>query len=166
MEGLNAGIIVWVSLTAKGMQDFFPGQAVFKCLARILASKVAVQNDPFCIPDVQARILYRFHCQFRCHRCAIGIADDFTAAQIHDRRQISPSFFLHMDVGNICAPFLIDGFRSKITFQDIHFIIWDTAMIGMVVVLLYYHRAQSLLCHMPLDPLDTAGCPNAIEYTA
>ena len=97
MEGFHAGIIVWISLTAKGMQDFFPGQAVFKCLARILASKVAVQNDPFCIPDVQARILYRFHCQFRCHRCAIGIADDFTAAQIHDRCQISPSFFLHTD---------------------------------------------------------------------
>ena len=71
-----------------------------------------------------------------------------------------------MDAGNICAPFLIDGFRSKITFQDIHFIIWDTAMIGMVAVLLYYHRAQSLLCHMPLDPLDAAGCPGAIEYTA
>ena len=140
MEGFNAGIIVWISLTAKGMQDFFPGQAVFKCLARILASKVAVQNDPFCIPDVQTRILYRFRCQFRCYRCAIGIADDFTAAQIHDRRQISPSFFLHMDVGNICAPFLIDGFCSKITFQDIHLIIWDTAMIGMVVVLLHYQQ--------------------------
>ncbi len=166
MEGLNAGIIVWVSLTAKGMQDFFPGQAVFKCLARILASKVTMQNDSFCIPNVQAGILYRFHCQFRRHRCAIGITDDFTATQIHDRHQISPSFFLHMDVGNICAPFLVDGFRSKITFQDIHFIIWDTAMIGMVVVFLYYHRAQSLLCHMPLDPLDAAGCPDGIEYTA
>ncbi len=77
---------------------------------------VTMQDDSFCIPDVQAGILYRFHCQFRCHRCAIGIADDFTAAQIHDRRQISPSFFLHMDVGNICAPFLVDGFCSKITF--------------------------------------------------
>jgi hypothetical protein len=71
-----------------------------------------------------------------------------------------------MDVGNICAPFLVDGFRFKITFQDIHFIIWDTAMIGMMVVLLYYHRAQFLLCHMPLDPLDAAGCPSVIEYTA
>ena len=93
-------------------------QAIFRRFTRILASKVTMQNDSFCIPDVQAGILYRFHCQFRCHRCAIGIADDFTAAQIHDRRQISPSFFLHMDVGNICAPFLVDGFRSKITFQD------------------------------------------------
>ena len=66
-----------------------------------------------------------------------------------------------MDVGNICAPSSVDGFCSKITFQDIHFIIWDTAVIGMVAVLLYYHRAQPLLCHMPLDPLDAAGCPCA-----
>ena len=117
MEGFNAGIIVWVSLTAKRMQDFFPGQAVFKCLARILASKVTMQNDSFCIPHVQAGILYRFHCQFRRHRCAIGITDDFTAAQIHDRRQISPSFFLHMDVGNICAPFWLMVSVSKSRFK-------------------------------------------------
>ena len=71
-----------------------------------------------------------------------------------------------MDVGNICAPFLVGGFRSKTTFQDIHFIIWDTAMVGMVVVLLYYHRAQPLPCHMPLHPLGAAGCPGGIEYTA
>ena len=41
-----------------------------------------------------------------------------------------------MDVGNICAPSSVDGFCSKITFQDIHFIIWDTAVIGMVAIFL------------------------------
>ena len=132
MQALSYGF----PLRLKECRISFLAQAVFKRLARILASKVTMQNDSFCIPDVQARILYRFHCQFRCHRCAIGIADDFTAAQIHDRRQISPSFFLHMDAGNICAPFLIDGFCSKITFQDIHFIIWDTAVIGMAAIFL------------------------------
>lgn len=55
---------------------------------------------------------------------------------------------------------------SVLGFLDNHFILWDTAMIGMVAVLLYYHRAQSLLCHMPLDPLDAAGCPSVIEYMA
>ena len=54
IEGFHAGIIVWISLTAKGMQDFFPAQAIFKRLACILASKVTMQNDSFCIPDVQA----------------------------------------------------------------------------------------------------------------
>ncbi len=91
MEGFHAGIILWVSLTAKGTQDFFPAQAVFKRFTRILASKATMQNDSFCIPDVQAGIPCRFHCQFRCHRRAIGIVGDFTAAQIHDRRQISQS---------------------------------------------------------------------------
>lgn len=113
-----------------------------------------------------AAILYRFHCRFRCHGCAIGIAGDFTAAQIHDRRQISPSFFLHMDAGNICAPFWIDGFCSKITFQDIHFIIRDTAVTGMAAVLLYYRRAQSLPCHMPPDPLDAAGCSLGVAVSS
>ncbi len=53
----------------------------------------------------------------------------------YSRVGTSPSLFLHMDAGNICAPFWVDGFRFKITFQDIHFVIWDTAMIGMVVVI-------------------------------
>lgn len=96
MEGF-----VWISLSAIGMQDSFAAQAIFKCLARILAFKVAVQNDHFCISHIQAGILYRFHCQFPCHRCPISIANDFAAAQLYDRSQIGPSFFLYMDVGNI-----------------------------------------------------------------
>ena len=70
MEGFSAGIIVWISLTAKGMRDFFPVRSVFRRPARILASRVTMQNDSFCIPDVQAGIPCRFHCQFRCHGCA------------------------------------------------------------------------------------------------
>ena len=31
-------------------------------LAQTREDKVAVKNNPFCIPDVQAGILYRFHC--------------------------------------------------------------------------------------------------------
>ena len=157
---IDTNVLISAALSANGV----PYRAYVKAASYPNHGLICEQNV-----DEMKRIFnkkFRFHCQFRCHRCAIGIADDFTAAQIHDRLQISPSFFLHMDAGNICAPFLIDGFRSKITFQDIHFIIWDTAMIGMVAVLLYYHRAQSLPCHMPLDPLDAAGCPNAIEYTA
>ena len=90
MERFNAGIIVWIPLTAKCVQDSFTAQAIFKCLARILASKIAMKDDPSCIPDIQARILYRFNCQFRRHRCAIGIPYNLSAAQIHDRSQIGP----------------------------------------------------------------------------
>ena len=46
MEGFHAGIIVWISLAPTGMQDSIPAQAVFKCLARILAAKVAMQEVP------------------------------------------------------------------------------------------------------------------------
>ena len=68
------------------------------------------------------------------------MTDDLSAAQIHDRSQIRPSFLLHIDTSNICALLLVDGFRPKITPQDIFLIIRDTAMIGMVVVFLYHDR--------------------------
>lgn len=42
-------------------------QILFKYLARILTSKIAVQDDPLCIPHIQARILYCLYCQFRRH---------------------------------------------------------------------------------------------------
>ncbi len=71
-----------------------------------------------------------------------------------------------MDIGNIGTPFLVDGFRLEITFQNILFIIGNGSVIGMMVVFLYYNRAKPLLCHMSLNPLDTAGCPAVIEYTA
>ena len=47
-----------------------------------------------------------------------------------------------MDVSNVRTPFLVDGLRFKITLQNIYLIIWDAAMIGTVVVLPYYNRAQ------------------------
>lgn len=47
---------------------------------------------------------------------AIGITYDFSATQIHNRYQISPSFFLYMDIGNVCIPFSMDSFCIKITF--------------------------------------------------
>ena len=71
-----------------------------------------------------------------------------------------------MDVSNVRTPFLVNGLRFKITLQNIYLIIWDAAMIGTVVVLLYYNRAQPLLCHMPLHPLDAAGCTVIIQYAA
>ena len=71
-----------------------------------------------------------------------------------------------MDVSNVRTSFLVDGLRFKITLQNIYLIIWNAAMIGTVVVLPYYNRAQPLLCHMPLHPLDTARCTITIQYAA
>ena len=82
------------------------------------------------------------------------------------RSQIGPSFFLYMDVSDIRTPFLVDGLRPKITPQDIFLILRDAAMVGMMIVFLYYDRAQSLLCHMPLHPLDAARCTIIIQHTA
>ena len=62
--------------------------------------------------------------------------------------------------------FLVDGFRLEITFQNIFFIIWNGSVTGMMVVFLYYNRAQSLLCHMPLNQFYAAGSPAAIKGTA
>lgn len=125
-----------------------------------------MQDQTRCVPDVQTGVLYCFDCQVCRHGCAIGIADDLTAAHIHDRRQICPSIFQHMNIGDVCTPFLIDGFRLEITVQEGHLIIGDTAMVGMMAVFLYCDRAQTLLCHMPLDPLDVAGRPAVIERAA
>ena len=148
------------------MQDSFPVQAVFKCLARILASKVTMKDEPLCIPDIQARIFYRFHRQFRRHGCSIGIPYNFSAAQIHNRSQIGPSFFLYMDVSDIRTPFLVDRVRPKITSQNIFLIIRNAAMVGMMIVFLYYDGAQPLLRHMSLHPLNTAGCTVIIQCVA
>ena len=45
MEGLDAHIIVWISLTAIGIQDSFTAQAIFKRLAPILASMEVIPDD-------------------------------------------------------------------------------------------------------------------------
>lgn len=87
-----------------------------------------MQNDPLCVSDVQTGILYSFYRQFRRHGRAIRISDYFSAAQVHDRSQISPSFFLYMDIGNIRTPLLVDGFCFEITLQDIFLIIRNTSM--------------------------------------
>ena len=109
-------------------------QVPFKCLARVLASQITVKNNSLCIFDIQAGTLYRLNCQLRRHGYAIGIPDNLAAAQVHHGSQISPSLFLHMDVGNISTPFLMDGFCLKITFQEIYFIIWDGSVVCMVVI--------------------------------
>lgn len=116
------------------MEYPFAAQVYLKCLARVLASQIAVEKDPLCVSDIQAGILYRFCCQFCCHGCAIGISDNLAAAQIHHGGQISPPLFQHMNVGNISTPFLIDGSCREITFQDICFIIRDGSMVCMVVI--------------------------------
>lgn len=85
-------------------------------------------------------ILYRFYGQICRHGCVIGIPDNLAAAQVHHGSQISPAFFQHLDVGNICTPFLINGFCLKITFQDIYFIIWDSSAVCMVVIFFYHDR--------------------------
>ena len=143
MERFNAGIIVWIPLTAKWTQDFFTARAIFKCLARILTSRIPVKDDPLGIPDIWARVLCRFNRQFRRHRCAAGIPDNLSAAQIHDRSRTGPSFFLYMDVSDIRTPFLVNGFRPKITPQNIFLILRDAAMAGMMIVLFYYNRAEN-----------------------
>ncbi len=125
-----------------------------------------MENDPSGLPDVQTGVLNSFYRQFRCHRCSICISDNLTAAQVHYGSQIGSSLFLYMDIGNIGTPFLVDGFRFEIMFQNIFFIIWNGSVTGMMVVFLYYNRAQSLLCHMPLNPFYAAGSPTAIEGTA
>jgi len=71
-----------------------------------------------------------------------------------------------MDVGDVCTPFPVNGFCLKITFQDIYFIIWDSAMVCMMVILPHHNRAQALFCHMPLDTFYTAGSSAAIEGAA
>ena len=102
-----------------------------------------MKDDPLGIPDIQACVFCRFNRQFRRHRCAIGIPDNLSAAQIHDRSQIGPSFFLYMDVSDIRTPFLVNGFRPKITPQNIFLILRDAAMAGMMIVLFYYNRAEN-----------------------
>ncbi len=125
-----------------------------------------MKDDPLCISDIQACILYRLNCRSRRHRCAIGISYNLSATQIHNRSQIGPSLFLYTDVSDIRTSFLVDRLRPKITPQDIFLIIRDAAMVSMMVVLLYYDGAQPLLCHMPLHPLDAAGCTIIIQRTA
>ena len=36
-------------------------QIVLKYLACVLASKITMENEPLCIPDIQAGILYRLY---------------------------------------------------------------------------------------------------------
>ena len=122
------------------MEHPFSAQIILKCLARVLASKITTQNNPLCIPDIQVGILYRLYCKISCHGRAISISDNLAAAQIHYGSQICPSFFRHMDIIDIRTPFLIDGFRFKVSFQDIYFIIWDSSMVGMVIIPFYYYR--------------------------
>jgi len=125
-----------------------------------------VENAPLCLPDIQAGILYSFNRQFCGHGCSIGIPNDFMAAQVHYQSQIGPSLFLYMDIGNISTPFLVDSFRFEITLQNVFLIIGNGSMIGMMVVFLYYDRAQPLLCHMSLNPFYAAGNPAVIEGVA
>ena len=44
MEGFHAGIIVWISLTAKGMQDFFPAQAMDARIKRNVSRATIVKR--------------------------------------------------------------------------------------------------------------------------
>ena len=82
------------------------------------------------------------------------------------RSQIGPSFFLYMDVSDIRTPFLVDRVRPKITSKNIFLIIRNAAMVGMMIVFLYYDGAQPLLRHMSLHPLNTAGCTVIIQRVA
>ena len=67
-----------------------------------------------------------------------------------------------MDIGNISTPFLVDGFRLKITLQNVFLIIGNGSVIGMIIVFFYY----DLPCYMPLNPFYAAGRPIAVENTA
>lgn len=62
MERLDTGIVIRIPITTERMLESLTVQIFFKCLARILVSKVAVQEEPLCIPDIQARILYSLYC--------------------------------------------------------------------------------------------------------
>ena len=110
-------------------------QIALKCLTHIRTSQITVKNNFLYIFSIQTGILYRLYCQLRCHGCVI-IPDNLAAAQVHHGGQISPAFFLHMDVGNICTPFLLDVFCLKITFRDISFVIWDSSVVCMVIIFL------------------------------
>ena len=114
-----------------------------------------MEDNPLRPTDIQAGVLNCFDSQFRCHGCSICISDDLTAAQIHHGSQAGPPLFLYMDIGNIRAPFLVDGFYFEVTLQDIFLIIRDSPMIGMMVVSLYYNRASLLWSSTKLDNLIT-----------
>ncbi len=93
MERFDTGIVIWISLSAKGMPYLPAVQELLKWLACILASQVAVENDPSGLPDVQTGVLNSFCRQFRCHGCSIRISDDLTAAQVHYWSQTGPALF-------------------------------------------------------------------------
>lgn len=91
-----------IPITTKRIQDSSVGQVIFQYLTRKPAPKVAVQDVSLCIPDIQVRILFAQDCQFRCHRCVIGIFADLSVAQIHTgARQVHSSFFTWMQVMSV-----------------------------------------------------------------
>lgn len=63
---------------------------------------------------VRLGILYSVQCKVSSHVFTIGITYYFAVIKIHDRCQICPAFFQHMDVGDICNPLLVDCFRFEI----------------------------------------------------
>ena len=68
-----------------------------------------------------------------------------------------------MDVSDIRTPLLIDSIRFKITPPDIFLVIRDTAVVGMMIVLLYYDGAQSLPC--PLKRCKAGTRSNRLSYS-
>ena len=95
-----------------------------------------------------------------------SIPNDFAAAQVHNRCQISPSFLLHMDIRDVCTPFLMDGIRVKTALEDIYFTVWYGAMAGMALIFFYHYGTKPLFCHMSLHPFYAAGCSAVIKDTA
>lgn len=57
MEWLDTSIVIWIPLPAERMQNSLVCQIFFKCLARILASQVFVQDHSLCILDIEAHSL-------------------------------------------------------------------------------------------------------------
>ena len=67
MERSDTGIVIRISLSAKWMPYPPAVQELLKWSACILASQVAVENDPSGLSDVQTGVLNSFYRQFRCH---------------------------------------------------------------------------------------------------
>ena len=93
MEGFFACIIIGIPFTAEGMEHSFAGQVILKDLARVLAAKIAVKDDPFGFFCIQTGIFYSLCCQLCRHGGAVGITNHLTAALIHHGSQIRPAFF-------------------------------------------------------------------------
>ena len=146
MEGFYTGIIIGISLPAKGVTYTLFAQISFECLAGILASQITVKDNSFRFLHIQAGIFHGLYGQLGRHRSYIGIADDFPAAYVHDACQICPSFLQHMDVGNIRTPLLVDGFCTEVTLEDVFFITRNGSLIGVMVIFFTTTDRSSCFC--------------------